>query len=76
MSANDAVLKIVSITLSSGQVQITISSQNGITYVLQTSQDLLNWRDVSTNTAGGRTLILTDPTPGIGGHFYRVRLGP
>ena len=78
IAANDAELKIVSIGVTSpGPVQVTINSQPGLSYVLQTSQTLSNWQNVITNSASGRTLLLSDPSGAAGGrNFYRVRLGP
>jgi uncharacterized delta-60 repeat protein len=76
IAANDSTLRIGHLAFSSGQAQLTISSQNGKVYVLQASQNLRLWHDVSTNTASGRTLILVDPAAGGAANFYRVRLGP
>jgi uncharacterized delta-60 repeat protein len=76
IQANDAALKIVQISTLFGPAQITVTTLNGRTYVLQSSQDFTNWQDVSTTNASGRTTILTDPAAGASSRFYRVRLGP
>ena len=76
IQANDAALKIVKIKLLSGQPQITISSLNGRIYVLQSSQNLSTWQDVSTTNSSGRTTTLIDPAPAAFSRFYRVRLVP
>ncbi len=65
----------LSIALSPGNpVQMTLRSQNGSVYVLEASQDLINWVPIRTNTASGPTLVLSDPAPNPGAkRFYRAR---
>jgi uncharacterized delta-60 repeat protein len=61
-----------------GKVLLLLSSQPGVSYALDASPDLANWTAVSTNTATGSTVLLSDPAgAGFDQRFYRARqLGP
>jgi len=67
----DAVVKMLS---PNGQAELEFGGYDGLEYAVQTSPDLVNWSDLSTNqTALGTSTITLPPTTN---HlqFYRTRL--
>jgi hypothetical protein len=65
----------VSSVLPSGpHLQVQVTGEAGVPYIIQTSTDTLTWTSIYTNYAGG-TLNYTDLTSSsTGGRFYRVLL--
>jgi uncharacterized delta-60 repeat protein len=58
-----------------GQMQFSINTRPGLTYVLDASTNLLDWVGLATNTASGSTWNFTDSNAGaFGQRFYRTRL--
>ncbi len=69
----------IPVLAANGQVTIRLNGQEGRSYVLQRSGDLLGWEVVSTQTAVGGVAVFTDPGPGPDGsgrRFYRALEGP
>jgi uncharacterized delta-60 repeat protein len=77
ITAAEAALRITDVAASAGAIELTVSVQPGRTYVTEASPDLGNpaaWTAISTNTAAGPTLTVTDTRPvGVNQQFYRVR---
>jgi uncharacterized delta-60 repeat protein len=67
-------LRIVSAGFAQGRWKLIIDSRPESTYVLEVTTDWASWTVVSTVTAPGYTLELTDPgaTASSGSRFYRV----
>jgi uncharacterized repeat protein (TIGR03806 family) len=59
--------------LANGSFQMEYWAPTGLTYVLQTSTDLLNWTPVSTNVPTSAPFMLIDPGAGTAPYrYYRV----
>jgi len=55
------------------QMEITVSGEAGLTYILQGSTNLLNWVPVSTNVAATGTYKVVDPNSAtLNARYYRV----
>jgi subtilase family serine protease len=58
---------------SDGSLLMTLTGQGNGQYVIQTSADLLNWQNYSTNTASGGVIQITiPPNPANPAQFYRA----
>jgi bacillopeptidase F len=63
-----------SVTVTNGQAQLNFTAPAGSQYVIEASEDLINWTPLQTNTASGAQSTFTDvqavdfPT-----RFYRLR---
>ncbi len=57
------------------QVQFTLTGESSVSYVIESSPDLLNWLPVLTNTDFNVTRTITNAAPD-GTSFYRARRGP
>ena len=55
-----------------GGVEVTVFTQPGGTYALESSSDLVAWTALETRTATGDTLIFTRPGSSAGPAFYRA----
>jgi hypothetical protein len=78
LSANSVVDPCVNLTapiLTNGQIRLAISGEPGVSYVVQSSQDLQNWAPAATNGDSTITRVLTFPAPDTAG-FYRVSRDP
>jgi hypothetical protein len=53
-----------------GQINLQLNGQSGLTYVLQSSTDLVHWTPFSTNKLSSNSLPFSVPTTG-GAKFYR-----
>jgi uncharacterized repeat protein (TIGR01451 family)/uncharacterized delta-60 repeat protein len=63
-----------SINVSSGNVALTLIGEPGVTYVVESSTDLVNWVDVSTQSSADGIIVINDPAgTGSGLRFYRAR---
>lgn len=60
--------------LTNGQVQLSLNGESGISYVIQSSSDFLNWTPVATNNDPGtlRTIIVDADAA----HYYRASRAP
>jgi hypothetical protein len=66
-------LDLVSFAPSSGDLILQIQGQPYARYVLQTSEDLRLWSNISTNPLAGSSLTLTNAiSPGSTAQFYRL----
>jgi hypothetical protein len=66
------VLEAQSMTVSDEFV-FALHGQAGVSYVVQSSTNLLHWISVSTNTLPGDSLLITnDVSPGAGSGFWRA----
>ena len=64
-------------TQPDGQPVLQLQGQPNVRYVLQSSPDLVNWSNVSTNTLSGGTLNLGNLLqPGVASQFYRALWQP
>jgi uncharacterized repeat protein (TIGR01451 family) len=60
-------------SLNGGLVEITVTGEPNMSYILQASTDLSSWTSVSTNTATGGTFKYVDPNSQTISHrFYRA----
>lgn len=59
-----------------GQLKLLLDGQQGNSYVLQSSTNLISWRPVSTNMLASNTFSFTVPTTNRVGTFYRAALPP
>ena len=78
LSANSIVDPCVNLTApiqTNGQVSLALSGEPGVSYVVQSSQDLQNWAPAATNGDSAITRVLTFPAPDAAG-FYRVSRAP
>lgn len=55
-----------------GKLQLTLSGQQGQSYVIQSSTNLIHWVPLSTNMLLGSSTNLLIPTTNVGGLFYRA----
>jgi uncharacterized delta-60 repeat protein len=72
--SDDGDIRIARVRHLGVEARITVSCSPGISYVLETSADLLNWSGFRTNAALGSELEFVDPSVGATNQkFYRVR---
>jgi hypothetical protein len=64
--------------LTDGRFQFRLAGEPGRQYVIELSEDLAHWTPQRTNTvdATGWTVVTEQVAPGVGGRYYRARLGP
>jgi hypothetical protein len=63
---------ISALAISNGQFSFNYTANAGLTYIVESSSDLLTWLPVSTNIATNNPVIFTD-TSGLSAHrFYQV----
>jgi hypothetical protein len=62
--------------LPTGAMQLTVSATPGRTYLIEVSEDLVNWRPLSSvaTQSTGTSLISDTNTSGVPSRFYRARL--
>jgi hypothetical protein len=60
---------------SPGQFQFTLNGVASVSYIIQTSSNLVNWASVTTNNAPSATRVISLPAP-LSLSFYRALLGP
>lgn len=63
---------LTNVAVTAGQVQFNLDGQAYVSYVIQSSTNLLNWDPVMTNTAAAATRSIALPTDGTR-NFYRAR---
>ncbi len=74
INVGETLLRASAPVLSINSATVTVNSQPGRTYALEGSTNMVQWFSLSTNTATGLTLDLTDsPISGVPYRFYRVR---
>jgi len=61
--------------LTNGQVQLTLNGEPGISYIVESSPDLLNWTAIATNNDSGALRILTLEADAFA-PYYRVSRAP
>jgi hypothetical protein len=67
-----APIVLTSPAISNNHFSFRYTANTGLTYVVQSSSNLLNWLPVSTNTATNSPVIFTDSS-GLSAHrFYRI----
>jgi hypothetical protein len=59
-------------TVTTGKFVFNFSANTGLSYVVQSSTNLLNWVPVTTNVASGGSVTFTNPVSPTGHSFYRV----
>ena len=64
------------ITVSGGQVHLTVNGQVGPNYTLWTSTNLTAWLPWLTTNPAAMPLSLSDTNPLLPAKFYRVQIGP
>ena len=78
---NVLVINPVAVNLSgagfnNGQFTFSYTADAGLSYVIQSSTDLLNWVSLATNVAPGNPVLFTNALNPAGNGFYRVGLLP
>jgi hypothetical protein len=58
-----------------GQFQFTLTGQANVSYIIQSSTNLLNWGPVTTNTSPNSTRTISVSAP-ANTSFYRAMVGP
>jgi hypothetical protein len=58
-----------------GQFQFTLNGQANVSYIIQTSTNLVNWDPVVTNVSANATRVISVDAPGTMS-FYRALVGP
>ncbi|HXD00765.1 MAG TPA: cellulase, partial [Verrucomicrobiae bacterium] len=59
-----------------GQVNLQLNGQSGLTYIVQSSTDLVHWTPYSTNKLVSNSVPFTVSTTGGGAKFYRGMFAP
>jgi hypothetical protein len=59
-----------------GQINLQLNGQSGLTYILQSSTDLVHWTPFSTNKLASNSLPFSISTSGASAKFYRGMLMP
>ncbi len=72
-SVQPLTLTIVSGGATNGPISLSFAGQNGQSYVVETSTNLLNWLPFATNSPAHGMLTVTDANTGMSQRFYRVR---
>jgi hypothetical protein len=65
-------VKLVGATITGGQFSFGYSANAGLTYVIQSSTNLVNWVSLATNTASTNPALFSDLPGRAGVKFYRV----
>lgn len=71
-AATDPYLALSSLTIVSNQVQVTLTGEANVSYVIESSPDSQNWNSLMTNTAPEITRLITLDTPTNEMTFYRA----
>jgi len=74
---NVTVVSLVTVNLSgakatNGLFRFNYSANAGLSYVVQSSTNLVNWVSLATNTAPGGSVLFSNPVDPGGTEFYRV----
>jgi hypothetical protein len=69
---NPVVVNLSSATVNAGQFSFSYNANAGLTYVVQSSTNLVTWVSLVTNMAPGSPLLFTNPLNPAGANFYRV----
>jgi hypothetical protein len=72
---NPAPATVSAATLSAGRLSFSYSGSSGLSYVVQSSSNLLNWLPVVTNLASGSPVPFSNPATNRS-QFYRIGLLP
>lgn len=57
-----------------GQFELTLEGDEGAVYVVEASEDLVEWVILTTAVKGGSALVITDPdAASFSQRFYRAR---
>ena len=59
-------------SINNGQFSFSYTADAGISYVVQSSTNLLDWVSLTTNVAPGSPVLFTNAVNPAGTHFYRV----
>jgi hypothetical protein len=62
----------ISPTTSAGLVSLSLAGPTGLGYTIQSSVDLISWRDLTNFTSTQATTLILDPQPDSGQAFYRA----
>lgn len=65
-------VKIASPTVALNQFQFTYTADPGLSYVVETSTDLLKWTSVLTNAASSNPVSFSQPFTSDAARFYRI----
>jgi chitinase len=69
---NPVAINLAGATLSSGQFSFNYTADAGLSYVIQSSSNLLDWESLVTNVAPGSPVLFTNALDPTGANFYRV----
>jgi hypothetical protein len=69
---NPSVVNLSGAGVNSGQFSFNYNADIGLSYVVQSSSNLVDWVSLTTNTAAGSPVPFSDPLSANGTKFYRV----
>ena len=73
VSVTSPVAARLSAAINNGQIEITVTGEPNLSYVLQASSNLVSWVPLTTNTASGGTFKYIDPNSQvIKARYYRA----
>ncbi|HMJ89881.1 MAG TPA: delta-60 repeat domain-containing protein, partial [Candidatus Acidoferrum sp.] len=74
LNVGEVLGRIAFLQFSAGSAILTVNTSPGRTYTLEGSTNMVQWLELSTQTASGTTLVFNDPSAsGFAYRFYRVR---
>ena len=71
---SDPMVSLRAPVLTNGQVQLTLNGEVGVSYVIESSPDFVNWTPVATNSDSGTTRTITLDAGAA--HYYRASRAP
>jgi len=69
---NPVVVSLSGAAVNSDQFSFNYTANAGLTYVIQSSSNLMNWASLATNVASGNPMPFSGPFDSTGAKFYRV----
>jgi hypothetical protein len=69
---NPVAVKLSSAEIRTGQFSFSYTANTGLSYVIQSSTNLLNWVSLATNRAAASSVSYTNSAGSTGAVFYRV----
>src|SRR5437660_4873619 len=73
--AQDPCLSLGSLVFTSNQFQFSLNGEAGVSYVIESSPDLVNWASVATNSDSSISRLIGVDAPSSA-TFYRASRGP
>jgi len=69
---NPLAVTLSGVNVSSSQFSFNYTANSGLSYVVQSSSNLVNWVSLATNIASGNPVPFSDPFNPTGAKYYRV----